>query len=108
MEATLENVKVFLAKVGTVVADRRFWVAVATVLLVVGYIPSTVDPEVKADELMATALVVMQVVGAVVTAVSLTASWGKRPPSGKSFKIPQGVQIISEAIVREINENKGK
>lgn len=101
----MEALMSFVAKLGTVVNDRRFWVSVATILLVVGFIPSTVDPQVKADELMQIALAAMQVIGVVIVAFKQIDSWTKRPPSGKGLTAnQQQADAVYRAILDSIKK----
>ena len=81
-----EFAAVLRGKLATVAQDRRFWIAVVTVLASVLGAPQFVD---QADdmggEIADTIQVIIQAGGILVSYVALIISWTKRPPTGKNY-----------------------
>lgn len=99
----MENIRLFIEKLGTVAADRRAWVMglVVLILALTGYagIPPELQDQIRdafgetftaSQGLIAAALVFWvsfgKLVALVVVAWKLIASWTERPPSGLRFK----------------------
>lgn len=91
MVILLDGVMAFLDKILTVVVDRRFWVAVLTVVLTVGGLAGLSDEmlqqieEAFGEDGEAIAVAAERLVQAVITlivALRLITSWTVREPSG--------------------------
>jgi|SRR3990167_4889538 len=95
LQATLERIKLFLEKMGTILADRRFWMAILTVgvslLTLTGIDGNTID-KIKAligEDGAAAATFAEALIGAlivVITGIKTISSWTERPPSGLDYK----------------------
>src|SRR3990167_3115186 len=94
LQATLERIKLFLEKMGTILADRRLWMAILTVgvslLTLTGIDGNTID-KIKAliGEDAAAATFAEALIGAlivVITGIKTISSWTERPPSGLDYK----------------------
>lgn len=87
------NYKLVLDKVGTILVDRRLWVAAITIAGIIFGIPSFTDnTEALSQEAIDWVNLLTGIVGSLAVVVSLLASWAQRAPSGLSFK-----DIVGEA-----------
>jgi hypothetical protein len=103
----MEAVMSFVAKLGTVLNDRRFWISVLTVGVLLGLLPATMNAEAKADELVAAVLAITQGLGILTVAAMQLYSWTKRPPSGKSFAQEKKLaEEVGDALLKAIQAEK--
>lgn len=94
-----------LDKVGTILIDRRFWVAVLTIIAVVFGLPEY-DTDKLSDEALDWVTVVGRLVALIVVPMGLTVSWTKRPPSGTRFKEQSEVTEVADKLLALIEAAK--
>lgn len=83
------NWKLILDKIGTVAVDRRFWVAVLTLVGILLGLPQLADnADSLSAELVDAIILIAQILGLIFIPTGLTLSWANRPPSGLRFKEP--------------------
>lgn len=101
------NWKLVLDKVGTVIIDRRFWVSLFSVIvLVFGTDQMLGNVDALSDQAVELSSLLLKFMGVFVVPVLLGNSWTKRAPSGLGFKevnseVEAFVKTLSETISKE-------
>lgn len=103
----MEQVQVFLKKLGTVLIDRRFWSYLFLLGITLGVIPATIDADKTANDVVTAVELIMAGVTALVGFVALVLSWTKRPPTGMDYQpLPPEVIEVAQAILKEVKSAK--
>lgn len=96
MNYFVTNLKTFVEKIGTVLADRRFWAA-AISLAVVFFGMSETTVQTYAEAIIA-----------ILTSLALILGWTWRPPTGLNYKEPSVKDMSLESFAAEINRRQSK
>jgi hypothetical protein len=82
---TMEDV---LAKIYTVLIDRRLWISLMTVVGLIFGVPELAEnADSTSSEIVDAIVLIVQSVGSLITTFGLLYSWTKRAPSGKNFRV---------------------
>lgn len=94
------NSWLFVQKVGTLLVDRRFWVYLLSLGIMLGVVPATADKEALSTQTVDAILLVAQSATAVLGILVLVYSWTKRPPSGLDYKkLPTEVEKVLPVLI---------
>lgn len=99
----MDQLYTLIAKLGTVLIDRRFWMYLLSLGVIIGLVPATVDTEKMSNDLVGALELIMAGVTALGGLVMLVYSWTKRPPSGMNYK-PE----INEVVATLLKEVKAR
>lgn len=103
-----DNAWLFVQKIGTVLADRRFWVWLFGLLVTMGILPATTDAGAIGNQTADAILLVVQGATALFGVIVLLYSWAKRPPSGLNYKeLPTEIEKLIP-VLSELFKNQGE
>jgi hypothetical protein len=96
MDYFVSNSKQFIEKLGTVLADRRFWVAAISLAVVFLGMPET-KVQSYAEAIIA-----------ILSSLALILGWTWRPPTGLNYKEPTVKNMSMEDLANEVNRRYAK